>query len=66
MPPMMSLTRRQFDAWLKRNRYWVAVTGTANALSDPWDFKRMRPARAKRLRKLRQYAARAACGGFGL
>lgn len=64
MLAMMSLTRRQFDAWLRRNRYWVDVTATANALGNPWDFKRMRPARAKHIRKLRRYAARAAVARF--
>ena len=57
---LADLSRRQFQAWLRRNRYWVEVTAAANAVSDPWNFDRMRPARAKHIRNLRRYAARAA------
>ena len=49
----------RFNEWKRRNRYWAAVTATVNALGNPWDFKRMRPARAKHIRKLKRYAARA-------
>ena len=55
---------RRFIEWKRRNRYWVEVTATVNALGDPWNFKRMRPARAKHIRKLERYATRALLGGL--
>lgn len=54
----------RFSEWKRRNRYWVEVTAAVNALGDPWDFKRMRPARAKHIRKLKRYATRAMLGGL--
>ncbi|NMZ37071.1 hypothetical protein [Pseudomonas proteolytica] len=49
----------RFSEWRRRNRYWVDVTATLNALCDSWGFMRMRPARAKHVRKLSRYQARA-------